>query len=425
MTPEQKFDLQRKFARAAARVKPILKFGSDVVEKVPRPGDTWSVLAAKGLALANAAFEANSISYDPHRELADQEKLTAYVSHVFVEMFFRPGGGILEQFNLRKVPVPGNEIGVEARSSAGALFLFREEAGPAATRTASNVFHGPGLEKFRAVREGLWGAHPHGIYLSLRKENMWSNPAVSFERQGAVPAEHLSAQFEERLQRILTRHLGNLRDGVPRSYLLFGPPGTGKSTFACRFGQLLGGRVLKMDPDCLALMGAGEFCFLMEALAPDVVVLDDVDRAPLGGDGAKILYLMERVKVRAPRTALVLTVNDPKSLDHALLRSDRIDEAIEFATPSEEEMTQMAAGMCHRYGAPPEMAPRVAAALLGNGMGHAYVNDFCRRLRRESFDEALASIQLLHRLSLEAKGITPVKPQAVIVNAPAPGELGP
>ena len=169
---------------------------------------------------------------------------------------------------------------------------------------------------------------------------------------------------------------------------------------------------MKMDPDCLALMGAGEFCFLMEALAPDVIVLDDVDRSPLGGGGAKILYLMERVKVKAPRTALVLTVNDHKAMDHALLRSDRIDEAIEFTTPTEEEMTQMAAGMCHRYGAPPEMAPRVAAALLGNGMGHAYVNDFCRRLRREPFDEALASIQLLHRLSLEAKGVEAVKPPA-------------
>ena len=179
MTPEQKFALQRRFARAAARVKPLLKFGSDVVEKGPRPGDTWSVLTAKGLALANAAFEANAVSYAPHRELADQEKLTVYDSRVFVEMFFRPGGGIQEQFNIRKVPVPGNETGVEARSSAGTLFLFREEAGPSSTRTASNVFHGPSMESFRPVREGLWAAHPHGIYLSLRKENMWSNPKVS------------------------------------------------------------------------------------------------------------------------------------------------------------------------------------------------------------------------------------------------------
>lgn len=110
-------------------------------------------------------------------------------------------------------------------------------------------------------------------------------------------------------------------NGVNRAILLYGDPGTGKSTLAISIANNLNFRTLRLGSSAI---GDIKFDNFINVLRPDCVVIDDLDYADYNGE---ILHLLEIF--RQTVKLVIVTVNDKDGLSERLLRPGRIDDLIE------------------------------------------------------------------------------------------------
>lgn len=379
------------------RALPLLRFGTFVADKIPTSEDTYAQMVAKGLAVADAALKARAHG-DRFRDLVERYDMIEKESETFVKLFF--DSDMKEHFRINRLPVGENETMVEAVNRNGDRLAFRECQYMGRLVLDGGFFISRGLNLDMVVNE-MWVKHPNGIYVSVvREPGGWKSETSVLD----IPPVQaiLSQRAENQLEVLSSRHRKFLKDGIHRCYLCLGPPGTGKSTFAVKFGQKFEGRTVKIDASSLHLMAIKDFGYLLDVLKPNTLVVDDMDRAPVEDVGARILFLMERLKGTHPKTAIILTVNDTTKLDAALLRSDRIDVPIEFPVPTKEETHQLVSHLLHHYGVNPDMWGPIVKSVEENDLTHAYVNDLCRRLRHEPLDEVLGSVKFLRHLSKQS-----------------------
>lgn len=69
------------------------------------------------------------------------------------------------------------------------------------------------------------------------------------------------------------------RAGLRRNVLIQGPPGSGKSTFCAQAARTLSSRTLILTSEFFQNIGSAQWCALLEILAPEAVIVDDIDRA--------------------------------------------------------------------------------------------------------------------------------------------------
>ncbi|MCQ4081223.1 bifunctional GNAT family N-acetyltransferase/ATP-binding protein [Streptomyces sp. RB6PN25] len=142
------------------------------------------------------------------------------------------------------------------------------------------------------------------------------------------------------------------RHGVrpPRAITLFGPPGTGKTTFARAIASRLGWPFVELLPSRLADEGnlatalRSAFARIAE-LERVLVFIDEVEEiAPVRGEGTppgmhgvtnELLKLIPGFRERDERL-LVCATNSIRSLDPAFLRPGRFDYLIPIGTPDAE-----------------------------------------------------------------------------------------
>jgi hypothetical protein len=112
--------------------------------------------------------------------------------------------------------------------------------------------------------------------------------------------------------------------GVSWTYMLYGPPGSGKSTATQRLIMDLDIRSLRLPVETLHELGADDLNMIFNIVRPEAVVIDDFDRC------REQSALLERLETMRKEVKLVVaTVNDPDDLEEAILRPGRIDEWIE------------------------------------------------------------------------------------------------
>lgn len=111
--------------------------------------------------------------------------------------------------------------------------------------------------------------------------------------------------------------------GIHRSVMLYGPPGTGKSTMARAIVSYLGYRSLRVRVEDIQYMDNSQVTEIFGILNPDVIILDDFDRA---GHQASLLETLEHFTRNVK--LIIATVNDRRALDDAILRPGRFDEMV-------------------------------------------------------------------------------------------------
>ncbi|MHA7306758.1 ATP-binding protein [Arthrobacter sp. TMN-49] len=146
----------------------------------------------------------------------------------------------------------------------------------------------------------------------------------------------------------------------PRAVVLFGPPGTGKTTFAKAIASRLEWPFVEVFPSRLAgspggLAGALRQTFLEIAELEHVVVfIDEVEEiasqrsgeppSPMQGVTNELLKIIPAFRDQ-PGRLLVCATNFIRSLDSAFLRHGRFDYVIPIGLPDDEART----AMWHRF----------------------------------------------------------------------------
>lgn len=153
----------------------------------------------------------------------------------------------------------------------------------------------------------------------------WSLSSALLLRKGERrweihPAESGAPLSSPRTEEIWTRLRPCLDAEIPRSILLDGPPGVGKSTAARVLTSRVGGRQLQIVLDDQSPVGLLQT--LVEFLKPATIVIDDFDR--LGMAAMDLLDFLEQC--RSFVKLLVVTSNQVDSLDLAVVRPGRFDE---------------------------------------------------------------------------------------------------
>jgi transitional endoplasmic reticulum ATPase len=187
----------------------------------------------------------------------------------------------------------------------------------------------------------------------------------------------------------------------PRSVVLFGPPGTGKTTFAKAVASRLDWPFVEVFPSRLAsdprgLAGALRQVFLdIGQLEHAVVFIDEVeeiasarkgDASSLQGVTNELLKIIPAFREKEGRL-LICATNFIRSLDKAFLRHGRFDYVIPIGPP---DLTARIA-IWNRY-IPPAISPRInldALAQASERFSPADIEFAARKASQQALEQAV------------------------------------
>lgn len=204
------------------------------------------------------------------------------------------------------------------------------------------------------------------LNVTYRKVSVFEHQEGEWKKARLKPVRPISTVImDERMKTDLVKDMEEFLDestqkwyaarGFPyrRGYLLFGPPGTGKSSFSFS----IAGR-FDLDIYTLNLSGVGDGTLmkLFADLPPHcVILLEDVDAAGMGrrdegnagqtkpGSGVTLsglLNVLDGVSSQEGRV-LFMTTNHIEHLDEALIRPGRIDKKVYFELAGKDMTAQL------------------------------------------------------------------------------------
>lgn len=170
---------------------------------------------------------------------------------------------------------------------------------------------------------------------------------LSLDKTGELVPSDESLDFqvvETSAMKELENRILSFKDyGVTRSYLLEGPPGTGKTSAAMHLIKKL--KLKSVRTSLSQLYGdwqeqgnaVGNLDVLLSALKPDMIIVDDIDRCYMGEQ--QMLKLFETARKYCK--IIMATCNNRNSMIGAMLRVGRFDDHIEIDRLDPEVVTDM------------------------------------------------------------------------------------
>ncbi len=205
----------------------------------------------------------------------------------------------------------------------------------------------------------FWTQFPNGINLSYGGKS-------GEETQIAIEGLPQARPYIE-----LEHSIGEMRDyllaareaGISRSFLVFGRPGTGKTTFIENLANHFNRRVVKVESTFIDNVSTSELSSLIEILHPEILLFDDFDRIDVEKQEGKILFMVETLKRKFADLAIFATVNDREKLGKAITREGRFDEYLEFDLIGADGQLSIVEYYCAHY----KLVPPKQAELPGLG----------------------------------------------------------
>lgn len=308
------------------QAKKVLSFTTKILQKIPKKGDAKIDIALKSLSILDSLYDTMNPTKHRIQNAVDVEGYTLRNDKALVNLLQKDF--FANQFEISRIELSMNETLVRHYSKRFGILYFNEHGYGTYLEMRSAFWSSPGF-KFKEMFQLLWGHHHNRI--DVRTVQMSQYDSLEFEfTETVLTDDPWVGSAQDRLEKFCRGHERFVVEGISRTYLFVGKPGTGKSTFAIRAAERLGARVMRMDADSF-VRHTRELIFLIENIQPEFLVVDDLDRATnLSDNLSKLLNTFSDFKIKNPGVGVIFTVNDESKLDLALKRPGRIDSIMDF-----------------------------------------------------------------------------------------------
>lgn len=177
-------------------------------------------------------------------------------------------------------------------------------------------------QAFKLIEEMFWRGHPSGqVIVGVEKDELSIKEDLSHKefikfKKCTELAEYIQQFYQQ---------------GVSRSILFYGPPGSGKSNLVKGISFCLNSKTIRFTS--LENLNNSFVAEILRALNPDSVILEDIDH----NSNDDINDLLDKLEDFNNQKKLIFaTANEVSKLDNALLRPGRFDEVIEINKLDEE-----------------------------------------------------------------------------------------
>lgn len=379
----------------------VLKIANDIGPKLPHKNDPLSHKVIKLLGVL-ASFDERLSAKSQGRlwQFFETSGVCTSRNAQFVQVVTQ--SSVLDQFQVRYFPMNDYcEIVIAHHAEWGTLYLVQYRYG-GVPRYDDEFWHTKGF-LFDKTLEALWASSHQQLCVQLNEPDEYGQRTPEFTSAPTL-TDPLLGKGPEMLERLVSEYKTYQAKGHGRTNLFVGPPGTGKSTMAQHLCQQLGGRLLLLQADAMAFITHKSLDFLVKALRPTMIVIDDLDRVPeLQSRAPHIFQSLINLKRQHPHMFTMITINDIGKLDAAMLRSGRIETFTEFELLTAEERKAFLTGYLHRFSASytPEHLQQLADAT--DKINHADLRELALQLSCTPLPEVLENLTVRRKWIEKAK----------------------
>jgi hypothetical protein len=383
-----------------SKLRKLLTIASEIIPKLPERKDNLWVRVVKYVGIFDS-IDRHIRGFGKRSQLFDffaEKDLETDRNYQFLDLFFSTE--LYRFFEITKMQIDEHMSVIRAgHADLGTLYFVECQyiSGP---EYYPDFWYTKGFN-FAGALQILWKKFDGFIHLAMTHNDRLYRMQTHYS---PIPTlvDPLLGDAVQQLDDLVTQHQKYLQDGVPRVYLFSGMQGVGKTTMALRFSSLVGKRTLRVDARGLTSVGTKELDFLVDNLNPDFLIVDDLDRAAdLATVLPTLLTVFSDFRGKHPGVTVVLTANDYKVLDVALLRPGRIDELVEFHPPKPDERRLILLGYLEELRVTcvdPE--PIVTAS---EGLTAAYLKEVALQFRYRKPEEVLARTKKMVELAVPSK----------------------
>lgn len=201
-----------------------------------------------------------------------------------------------------------------------------------------------------------------------------------YESGTIICADNLEEQVYESqaANEILKRSQSFIEKGYNRSVMLYGKPGTGKSSAMKYIAREMGGYTLRINVSDLDNLDSEDMLCAIDLLRPDILIIDDFDRVSRPD---KFLADLERFNKKIK--LFIVSVNSIKSLDTAVIRPGRFDDILKLEKIDQKIVDQLIG----------DVSPDVYKRL--SNLPIAYISEFNKRKQILGLEQAVDEVENL------------------------------
>jgi hypothetical protein len=393
-------DRRRPVRGAHASVRTLMRVCADIVERIPSRHDGVLEKAVKVAAIGEAVRKRFYGEESAIASFARYNHLAKSRHPQFVHLFF--ASPLATLFETARINIDEyTQILRASHPRIGALYFTEHHYGTD-HEVSPEVLHDEHLD-FADVLDELWRHFDGGINVSIERAGY--HPKLRYGALAQLP-DAIYGSAARRLDAFLDKHGRYRRDGLARAYLLAGPPGTGKSTMVRAAAARIGGRTLRIEAKSLESLETEEVRFLLRALAPACLIIDDVDKIHFESCLPTLLTVLEWVRLDHPEVALMFTANTVE-LPSALKRPGRIDEIVWFDMPNDADQRAILEGYLRQLEVSVDAATVDLIIAKSRGLAAAWLKELAIQLRYEPPERVAAIAEGMQQLSSAPKEAPP------------------